>query len=72
MTNTDIAYSPNTIASAGIYLDILKLIKKENKNSLNFNFNTKYVGKQYLDNTQNDVASLDAFTYSDLGKLFLS
>ena len=53
--NTDIAYSPNTIAGAGLEY----IIKK---NTL-LNVTGKYVGSQYLDNTQNTARKIDAFSY---------
>lgn len=56
--NTDIAFSPNTIAAA-------MLSYKANDN-FTLTAQGKYVGKQYLDNTQSDDRSLDAFTNVDL------
>jgi iron complex outermembrane receptor protein len=40
---TDIAFSPNCIAANNIVISVI--------NGLNLNFNSKYVGKQYIDNT---------------------
>ena len=57
-TNTDIAFSPNTIAAA-------MLSYKPNK-YFSINGMGKYVGKQYLDNTQSSSRSLNAFTNVDL------
>jgi iron complex outermembrane receptor protein len=53
--NTDIAFSPNVIAGAG-----LEYILKRNTM---FNITGKYVGRQYLDNTQNSDRQLKEFTY---------
>lgn len=52
-----IAYSPSVIAGIGF-----------NFNHKNFNatWRTKYVGKQYLDNTGNESRSLPSYTYSEL------
>jgi iron complex outermembrane receptor protein len=53
--NTDIAFSPNLIAGAG-----LEYVLKRNTM---FNITAKYVGSQYLDNTQNENRLLKEFTY---------
>ncbi|AFL83267.1 outer membrane receptor protein [Belliella baltica DSM 15883] len=57
-TDTDIAFSPNVVASA--ILDY-KPIKNFEISLLN-----KYVGSQYMDNTMNDNRMLDAFWTTDL------
>ena len=57
-TTTDIAFSPNAIAAA-------MLSYKANEN-FTLNAQGKYVGEQYLDNTQSDARSLNAFTNIDL------
>jgi iron complex outermembrane receptor protein len=56
-SNTDISFSPNVIV-AGI------IGYQPNKN-ITFNLQSKYVDKQYLDNTQNKSRMLDAFTTVD-------
>lgn len=56
--NTDISYSPSIIAANAF---IYKPIK-----DLEVELNTKYVSKQYLDNTQNDARSLPSYTFSNL------
>ncbi|MBK7128831.1 MAG: TonB-dependent receptor [Crocinitomicaceae bacterium] len=57
-TKTDIAFSPNLIAAVALeYLPI---------KSLRFTFTTKYVDKQYLDNTMNSDRSLDAYLVSNV------
>jgi iron complex outermembrane receptor protein len=63
-THTDIAFSPNTIAAA-------LLSYKANKN-FTVNASGKYVGQQYLDNTQSEARSLDAFTNVDLSINYIS
>jgi iron complex outermembrane receptor protein len=63
-SNTDIAFSPNTIAAA-------MLSYKANK-YFTVNASGKYVGQQYLDNTQSDARSLDAFTNLDLSINYIS
>ncbi|MCB0401849.1 MAG: TonB-dependent receptor [Flavobacteriales bacterium] len=52
-SKTDIAFSPNIIAAAGIEYNPFK--------SLNLMLQGKYVGQQYLDNTANDYRSIDAY-----------
>ena len=56
--NTDIAFSPNTVASA--------IIEYKPVQNLSINWLSKYVGKQFLDNTSNDARSLNAFFTNDL------
>jgi iron complex outermembrane receptor protein len=56
--NTDIAFSPNTVASA--------IIEYKPVQNLSINWLSKYVGQQFLDNTSNDARSLDAFFTNDL------
>ncbi len=51
---TDIAFSPSVIGYFGI--------TDRHLMNLDLNFNVKYVGKQYLDNTLNNSASLPAYT----------
>ena len=53
-SNTDISFSPNSVASSTLTLEPFK--------QLRFSIISKYVGKQYLDNTQSDLRKLDAFT----------
>jgi len=63
-SNTDIAFSPNTIAA-------VMLSYKANKH-FTLNASGKYVGQQYLDNTQSEARSLDAFTNVDLSINYIS
>ena len=63
--NTAIALSPNTTAAHAI--------QYQPNEKLQFVFNSKYVSKQYLDNTQNESRKLNAFFVNDLNvsyKLF--
>lgn len=55
---TDISYSPNIIANS--------LIKYEIVDDLNINFISKYVGKQYFDNTSSPDRQLDAYFVNNL------
>jgi iron complex outermembrane receptor protein len=56
--NTDIAFSPNMTATHSFQ------IKPSDK--INFSLISKYVSKQYLDNTQNENRKLNAFFTNDL------
>ena len=56
--NTDISFSPNVIAAATLTFLPVK--------NLQLNFVSKYVGKQYLDNAQNDSRKLDAYFTEDI------
>jgi iron complex outermembrane receptor protein len=56
--NTDIAFSPNLIASLTLNYEITK--------NLTISTLTKYVSKQYLDNTQTLSRSLDSYFISNL------
>jgi iron complex outermembrane receptor protein len=57
-SNTDIAFSPSVISSFGINYEPIK--------NLEINLLSKYVGKQYLDNTSNEARKLDAYFTSNL------
>lgn len=57
-TDTDIAFSPNTVASAIIEFKPVK--------NLSLNWLSKFVGQQFLDNTSNESRDLDAFFTNDL------
>ncbi len=61
--NTDIAFSPNVIASAGIEYKPLK--------TLSLMLQSKYVDKQFLDNTSNDKRVIEAYQTVD-GRLSYS
>ena len=56
-SSADIAYSPNLVGGATVnFLPVKKL---------EFSLLSKYVGKQYLDNTQNENRKLDCFYVQD-------
>lgn len=57
--NTNLAFSPNVTAALALNFSFLE--KK-----LNASLANKYVGKQFLDNTSNDLTALDAYLYNDL------
>lgn len=56
--NTDIAFSPNIVSSA--------ILEYHPTKNLSINWLSKYVGRQFLDNTSNKARSLDAFLTNDL------
>lgn len=56
--NTDIAFSPNLVAGADIRYEPIE--------DLTFDFITKYVSKQYLDNTSDNTKKLKPYSISDL------
>ena len=55
---TDIAFSPNTIMAGTLTYKPVK--------NLEISWLSKYVGRQYLDNTSNESRKLDAFLTNDL------
>jgi len=56
--NTDIAFSPSIIAAS--------LLTFEPVHNLLISLNSKYVGRQFIDNTRNTDRMLDAFFVNDL------
>jgi iron complex outermembrane receptor protein len=58
--NTDLAFSPRLITANQL------ICKPLGDESLELALLSKYVGKQYLDNTQNDARSLQAFFVNDV------
>ncbi len=55
---TDIAFSPNVVGASQFEFTPIE--------NFRIMLNTKYVGKQYIDNTSNDMNSIDAYTTTDL------
>ena len=55
---TDIAFSPNVIVGSTLIVEPIKNLK--------FNFISKYVGEQFLDNTSNKYRKLNPFLVNDL------
>lgn len=62
---TDLAFSPNTILNSELRYTVVK----NEKHDISLSWSTKYVGKQYIDNTSNENSALDAYSYSDV-KIF--
>jgi iron complex outermembrane receptor protein len=61
-TNTDIAFAPSVVGGATITILPLK--------NLELGLISKYVGRQYLDNTQNNKRRLNEFYTQDLRAIF--
>jgi iron complex outermembrane receptor protein len=61
--NTDLALSPRILAGAELGREFLQ---SPDNQSLTFVLSQKYVGKQYLDNTQNEARKLAPYYYADL------
>lgn len=57
-SNTDLAFSPSVIANSSFIWMVSK--------SLNINLISKYVGKQYIDNTQSSDRQLDSYFINNL------
>ena len=55
---TNLAFSPTIVTNAGLTFKPLK--------NLSIDWITKYVGRQYLDNTSNDNRSIHPFSFSNL------
>ena len=60
---TDLAFSPAFIFANDVGYEFLRNNKRH---SASVSLVTKYVGKQYIDNTSNEYAELAAYNYSDL------
>jgi len=65
--DTDISFSPGVIAGGEIRWHLINRYDEMQKGQrLSLAVSGKYVGKQYLDNTMNDQASLDPYFFADL------
>ena len=62
---TNLAFSPNAILNGELMYNFIK----NDKHEASISWSTKYVGKQYIDNTSNENTALSAYAYSDV-KLF--
>ncbi|HEY3386739.1 MAG TPA: TonB-dependent receptor [Saprospiraceae bacterium] len=61
--NTDLAFSPGLLGSINA---AYTLISNE-KQQLTVDFNGRYVGKQYADNTSREASAIDPYFVSDVG-----
>lgn len=66
-SNTTMALSPEWIGFLGLAYEWKNVFQKSNVDRLRISLDHKYVGEQYLDNTESDLAKLDAFFYADAG-----
>lgn len=64
-TNTNISFSPAVIAAAQLSYRYEADKNYPNRDAMEFSLMTKYVCKQYMDNTQNELTALDAYFASD-------
>ncbi|MCP3930614.1 MAG: TonB-dependent receptor [Bacteroidetes bacterium] len=64
--NTDLAFSPNIIAGGELTYDVLKNSKVTDSQNLNISLLSKFVGKQYIDNTSDENNILDPYFFSDI------
>lgn len=60
--HTDLAFSPRWMAQGNVQFAAIQ----NSRHNLNLTFSGKYVGQQYLDNTQNDFSSLKSWLVHDL------
>jgi len=66
--NTDISFSPNMIGYNNLKFTVFDKTTVNNQQyALTINVTSKYVGKQFVDNTSNDLRSLDAYLIHDAG-----
>lgn len=63
-SKTDIAFSPNLIGYASV--SIQPFVEKWDHQSLAFDLTTKYVSRQYLDNTSNKERSIDSYALANI------
>lgn len=61
---TDIAFSPNVIASGGITLSPFRYMK--NEQVFEIDLLGRFIGKQYLDNTSNEDRKINDYTLMDV------
>ena len=61
--DTDLSFSPSAISSLSLGYRSKPL---GNKASFGIALQNKYVSKQYIDNTSNDAAALDAYSFSNI------
>lgn len=64
--NTDLAFSPSVVGYAVLSWDAWHRRARPPAKRLTCSLATKYVGKQYLDNTSNEAAAIAPYTYTDL------
>jgi len=65
-SNVDIAYSPNQVGATGIEYTFMSPKKNGKSQLLKIMYNHKWVGKQYLDNTQDNTRMINAYHFGEL------
>ena len=65
-SESTLAFSPSIVASSIIEFNVFKQFAKARKDELSFSFISKYVGKQFIDNTESNDRSLAAYFVNDL------
>ncbi|RLD26314.1 MAG: TonB-dependent receptor [Bacteroidetes bacterium] len=65
---TDLAYSPSVIGGSQLKFRLFQLLNPNISRSqtLHLNLISKYVGKQFIDNTSDDTRSLDPYFINDI------
>jgi len=68
IAQSDLAYSPGIIAGSQLAFRLFQQAKadKSNLQTLHLTLISKYVGKQFIDNTSNDSRSLDPYFVNDI------
>ena len=65
-SDTDISFSPNATAASVFTFNVIE----SGPNKMEFSWMTKYVGKQFLDNTSNDDRAINSYLVNDARLLF--
>lgn len=65
-SKTDIAFSPRSIAATDIRFSPFRQLGKYNNQSVELDLLGKFVGRQYLDNTQNKARSIADYSLLDI------
>ncbi len=63
---TDIAFSPSWIGASNLNIDLWEHQGKKNDHELSLEVITKYVGKQYIDNTSSEERMLEPYLLNDI------
>ena len=66
--HTDLAFSASVLGNLGVGYQVMRT--NDAKRSLVLSANTKYVGRQYLDNSSDKDNSLDPYTFTDFQAAF--
>ena len=68
LNQTDLAFSPNVIGGSQLIFRLFQMVNPNLSKSqtLHLNLISKYVGKQFIDNTSDDSRSLDPYFVNDI------